>query len=48
MEKLKKLKKRVRSVRHSTGEQAPLKHATGKQLDYKVLYDQFLEEEEEK
>ena len=42
---LEKIKKRARSVKHSTGGQASLAHATGKETDYKTLYDQLIEEE---
>ena len=44
--KLEKIKRRVRAVKHSTGEKSSLAHATGKETDYKVLYDQLIEEEE--
>jgi len=44
--KLEKIKRRARSVKHSTGGQSSLSHYTGKETDYKVLYDQLIEEEE--
>lgn len=44
--KLEKIKRRATSVKHSTGGQSSLAHATGKETDYKVLYDQIIEEEE--
>lgn len=46
MKKLAKLKRRVKAVKHSTGEKSSLKHATGKEMDYKVGYEELLEEEE--
>jgi len=46
MQKLAKLKARRRALKHSTGEQSLLKHATGKEFDYKVEYEEFSEEEE--
>ena len=45
-EKLEKIKRRAKSVTHSTGGQSSLAHSTGKETDYKVLYDQIIEEEE--
>ena len=50
MKRLAKLKRRVKSLKHSTGEQTSLKHSTGKEFDYKVIYEEELEEllEEEK
>jgi len=47
MQKLAKLKGRRRALKHSTGEQSLLKHATGKEFDYKVDYEELLEEEKE-
>lgn len=44
MQRLAKLKRRVKSLKHSTGEQTSLKHATGKEFDYKVTYEEELEE----
>ena len=44
--KLEKIKRRAKSVTHSTGGQSSLAHSTGKEIDYKVLYDQLIEEEE--
>ena len=46
MQKLAKLKRRRRALKHSTGEQSLLKHATGKEFDYKIDYEELLEEEE--
>jgi len=46
MQKLAELKRRAKALKHSTGEQAHLKHATGKEFDYKVTYEELLEEEE--
>lgn len=44
--RLEKIKRRVRSIKHSTGGKSSLAHYTGKETDYKVLYDQVIEEEE--
>ena len=44
--KLEKIKRRIRPVKHSTGGISSLMHSTGKESDYKVLYDQLIEEEE--
>lgn len=45
-EKLEKIKRRVRPIKHSTGGQSSLAHSTGKETDYKVLYGKLIEEEE--
>jgi len=45
MQKLAKLKRKAKALKHSTGEQSFLKHATGKEYDYKVDYEELLEEE---
>ena len=45
MQKLAKLKRRLRAVKHSTGEQSSLKHSSGKEFDYKKIYEGELEEE---
>ncbi len=47
MQKLAKLKKKAKALKHSTGEQSHLKHATGKEYDYKVDYEELSEEEKE-
>jgi len=47
MQKLAELKRRKKALKHSTGEQSLLKHATGKEFDYKVDYEELLEEEKE-
>ena len=46
MQKLAKLKRRIRALKHSTGHQSDLTHATGKEFDYKRSYEELLEEEE--
>ena len=46
MQKLAELKRRKKALKHSTGEQSHLIHATGKEFDYKVDYEELLEEEE--
>ena len=50
MQKLAKLKRRVKALKHSTGEQSSLMHSSGKEFDYKAIYEEELEEllEEEK
>ena len=45
MQKLAKLKRKAKALKHSTGEQSHLKHATGKEYDYKVDYEELSEEE---
>ena len=45
MQKLAELKRRVRALKHSTGEQSSLKHSSGKEFDYKVIYEELSEEE---
>lgn len=45
MKKLGELKRKVKALKHSTGEQARLRHATGKEFDYKLTYEELLEEE---
>ena len=37
MQKLAKLKRRRRALKHSTGEQSLLKHATGKEFEQKLI-----------
>ncbi len=44
--KLENIRRRVKSLKHSTGGQSSLGHSTGKETDCKVLYDQLIEEEE--
>lgn len=46
MQKLAEIKRRVRALRHSTGHESDLMHATGKEFDYKRMYEELLEEEE--
>ena len=47
MQKLAKLKRRVKALKHSTGEQSSVKHSSGKEFDYKAYCENLLEEEEE-
>lgn len=46
MHKLNELKRRVRALKHSSGVGTSLRHATGKELDYELIYEKLLEEEE--
>ena len=46
MHKLNELKRRVKALKHSSGVGASLRHATGKELDYKLIYEKLLKEEE--
>ncbi len=48
MQKLAELKRRKKALKHSTGEQSHLIHATGKEFDYKIElmeFEELLEEE---
>jgi len=45
MNKLNELKRRVKALKHSSGEGGSLRHATGKEFDYKLIYEEVLEEE---
>ena len=45
MRKLAEIKRRVKALKHSSGEGGPLKHSTGKEFDYKLIYEEVLEEE---
>ena len=44
MQKLARLKRRSKALKHSTGEQSSLKHSSGKEFDYKKIYEEELEE----
>jgi len=47
MRKLAEIKRRVKALKHSSGEGGSLRHATGKEFDYKLIYEEVLEEEKE-
>ncbi len=44
--KLENIRRRVKSLKHSTGGHSSLAHSTGKETDCKGLYDQLIEKEE--
>ncbi len=46
MAELGKIKRRMKSVKHSSGGESPLSHTTGQVTDSKAFYDQLIEEEE--
>ncbi|ODS33513.1 MAG: hypothetical protein SCARUB_01337 [Candidatus Scalindua rubra] len=46
MTRLDEIRRRVKRLRHSTGGESSLVHATGKEMDYKYEYDKLVEEEE--
>ena len=46
MQKLAKLKRKAKALKHSTGEQSHMKHATGKEYDYKVDFEELSEEDD--
>jgi len=46
MQKLAEIKRRARALRHSTGHESDMIHATGKEFDYKRMYEELLEEGE--
>ncbi len=46
MTRLDEIRRKVRRLRHSTGGESSLVHATGKEMDYKYEYEEFMEEEE--
>ncbi len=46
MTKLDEIRKRVKRLRHSTGGESSLSHATGKEMDYKYEYENLIQEEE--
>lgn len=47
-EDLEKQKKKYDPIRHSTGEEAHIRHATGTEFDYKALYQREQEDREKK
>ena len=47
MTKLDEIRRKVRRLKHSTGGEASLVHATGKEMDYKYEYEELVQEEEE-
>ena len=44
--KLDEIRRRIKRLKHSTGGESPMIHATGKEMDYKYEYEEMLEEEE--
>ena len=46
MTRLDEIRRRIKRLRHSTGGEAPLVHATGKEMDYKYEYEKLMQEEE--
>lgn len=46
MTELGKIKRRMKTVKHSSGGESPLMHTTGQVTDAKALYDELIEEEE--
>ena len=47
MTRLDEIRRKVRCLRHSTGGESSLVHATGKEMDYKYEYEELMQEEEE-
>ena len=47
MTRLDEIRTRVRRLKHATGGESSLVHATGKEMDYKYEYEKLMEEEED-
>ncbi len=46
MTRLDEIRRRIKRLRHSTGGESSLVHATGKEMAYKYEYEELMQEEE--